>query len=75
MNFQGLKRCPFCGNDGRACFWKVNTITENKCGDQTKTTHIKCGQCGATGPDEVSKYSAEFVWNKRATRPRGLGSK
>jgi Lar family restriction alleviation protein len=62
-----IKRCPFCGDDGRV---EVIKPTNSY---QTESWYVACTSCGANGPiSDDSPEKAIEKWNWRALLERGL---
>jgi Lar family restriction alleviation protein len=56
--------CPFCGGEGR----RVTTV----CGGFDELEHgvIRCGTCGASGPECTTDWGdITDKWNRRVSRP------
>lgn len=57
-----LKPCPFCGKNKQ----QLSTFTalEGQRGEH-KEYAIFCGNCGASGPNDLGQTGAEEMWNLR----------
>ena len=64
-----LRPCPFCGHKGQTVSsW---TVFEGQPGEH-KEYAVTCDNCGAAGPNDLYRDTAEEMWNLRRLMNRAL---
>jgi len=62
----GLKSCPFCGNNN------IEFVYPNELHILERAVALRCGECGSMGPLETTKHNAQYKWNKRYRKRKGI---
>lgn len=61
-----IDACPFCGNTAHFLIeTEEKEDSEDQWGRPVYKTQIRCGHCGAVGPQDISEVDAIVKWNTR----------